>query len=156
MLSQIMLQVISNGKLSLLASNAAAIGKRTAKNLMVSESVEGYALLLENVLRFPSEVADVQSVMEIPANLKAEWLWNLFESSRDTLLQDGTRGINQYLDEYEKLWNHTQKEGSVPAVVTSENFFYSIWEEEKIFQMAYMRKRREDDEVSLSWCFSFT
>ncbi|CAI9101206.1 OLC1v1038475C3 [Oldenlandia corymbosa var. corymbosa] len=146
-LSQILMQVISNGKLSLLASNAAAIGKHTAKNLMVSESVEGYASLLESVLRFPSEVTNVEPVSEIPANLKAEWSWTLFEASRDSVLLNATRRIMKFLDEFEQQWNQTQNEGSVPAVGTNENFFYGIWEEEKSFQIAYVRKRREDDEL---------
>ncbi|KAE8685128.1 putative UDP-rhamnose:rhamnosyltransferase 1-like isoform 1 [Hibiscus syriacus] len=56
-LTQIILEVIPNGKLSPLARNIASIGRGTVKNLMVPETVEGYAFLLENVLKLPSEVA---------------------------------------------------------------------------------------------------
>jgi hypothetical protein len=65
-----MVQVVSNGKLSLLARNATAIQKHIAKNLMVSKTIEGYALLLENILRFSFEAANVQGVTKIPANMK--------------------------------------------------------------------------------------
>ncbi|CDP08738.1 unnamed protein product [Coffea canephora] len=146
-LSQIVMQVVSNGKLSLLALNAAAIGRQTAKNLMVSESIDGYVSLLENVLKFPSEVASVQSVLEIPSNLKASWLWHPFEHIRNLSEHNKTKRINRFLDKFERQWNHTQRDGSLPAALTGENFVYSIWEEEKSIQVAYMRKRREDAEL---------
>ncbi|KAF3456540.1 hypothetical protein FNV43_RR01193 [Rhamnella rubrinervis] len=55
-------------------------GKSYCKNLMALESVEGYALLLENVFRFPSEVAPPKDATEVPLNMKEKWQWNLFES----------------------------------------------------------------------------
>lgn len=146
-LSQIVMQVVSNGKLSLLALNAAVIGRQTAKNLMVSESIEGYVSLLENVLNFPSEVASVQSVLEIPSNLKAAWLWHPFEHIRNLSVHDNTKRINRFLDKFERQWNHPQRDGSVPTALTGENFVYTIWAEEKSIQVAYMRKRREDAEL---------
>ncbi|KAM3248122.1 hypothetical protein P3L10_009890 [Capsicum annuum] len=75
-----MLQVVSNGELSLLAYKAASVGQHNARNLMVSESVEGYALLLENFLQFPSEVEYPKVVTEIPKKPKAEWQCQLFEA----------------------------------------------------------------------------
>ncbi|KAL3517234.1 hypothetical protein ACH5RR_024136 [Cinchona calisaya] len=144
-LSQIVMQVVSSGKLSLLASNAAAIGRRTAKNLMVSENVEGYASLLENVL--PSQFANVRSAMKIPANLKAEWLWHLFEPIRQSNSHNRTRRINIFLDKCEKQSNHTQRDSSVSTALTDENLVYSIWEEEKSIQLANLRKWRENRQL---------
>lgn len=46
-LTHIILQLILNGKLSPVARNIASVGKGTARNLMVAETVEGYASLLE-------------------------------------------------------------------------------------------------------------
>lgn len=40
---------------------------KAAENLMVSESVKGYALLLENIAMLPSEVALSQTANEIPS-----------------------------------------------------------------------------------------
>lgn len=148
-LSQIMMQVVSNGKLSLLARKTAGIGKHTAKNLMVSETIEGYALLLENILKLPSEVADVRNVTDIPANMKAKWLWHHFEAIRDSNFRNGTRSVSRYLDEVERKWNHTHKENSVSLTVTNDNFVYSsIWEQQKLIDIFNLRKRREDEEVS--------
>lgn len=149
-LSQIVMQVVANGKLSLLARKAAAIGKLTAKNLMVSEAVEGYALLLENILRFPSEVTNVQGITKIPTSLKVEWLWHPFEAIRNSNFENGTRRVSSYLDKVEKQWNNTQKGNSMSVPTTNESFVYSIWEEQRSVDMANMRKRREDDEVCVS------
>ena len=55
-----------------MAHNIASIGRGTVKNLMVQETVEGYTLLLENVLKLPSEVAPPKAVIEIPSKLKEE------------------------------------------------------------------------------------
>nr|GMD31581.1 Phosphatidyl-myo-inositol mannosyltransferase [Ipomoea batatas] len=143
-LTQIMAQAVANGKLSLLARNAASIGKQTARNVMVSESVEGYALLLENILRFSSEAANPQSVTKIPLKLKSEWQWHLFEAIDTEHTQNRTWRTYMSLNKLEKQWNHTEKESSVAM---SDTFVYSIWEEEKYIQMANRMKRREDDEL---------
>ncbi|KAL2478723.1 glycosyl transferase family 1 protein [Forsythia ovata] len=97
-LTQITLQMISNGKLSLLALNAASIGKITARNLMVSESKAEYISLLENILTFPSEVAVPGTAKEIPTKLKAEWQWHLFEAIANTHSQNKTQRILKFLD----------------------------------------------------------
>lgn len=146
-LSQIMMQVVLNGKLSLLARKTAGIGKHTAKNLMVSETVEGYALLLENILKLPSEVANVQNVTKIPANMKVKWLWHHFEAIRDSSFRNGTRSVSRYIDKVERQWNHTQRENSVTLTVTNDNFVYSIWEQQKLIDIGNLRKRREDEEL---------
>lgn len=145
-LTQILLQVMGNGKLSPLARNVASIGKHTAKNIMVSDSIEGYSLLLENVLQFPSEVALPQAISVIPQNLKEEWQWHHFESISDQTYLDKIRKGYTYLDELEKQWNNSQG-GSSSTVTTTEAFLYSIWEEEKFIQIINTRKRREDEEL---------
>ncbi|PIN26547.1 hypothetical protein CDL12_00683 [Handroanthus impetiginosus] len=146
-LTEIVFQLISNGKLSPLARNVASIGKRTAKNLMVSESVEGYASLLENVLVLPSEVAVPWGAKEIPMELKSQWQWHHFEALADAPSGNKTGRIHKLLDKVEKQLNRTHKENSMALVTSNETFFYSIWEEQKYVDMVNMRKRREDEEL---------
>ncbi|XP_073281793.1 uncharacterized protein [Primulina huaijiensis] len=146
-LTQIMFQMVSNGKLSLLAQSAASVGKRTAKNMMVPECVEGYASLLEKVLVLPSEVSVSHAAEDIPAKLKAEWQWHYFESIADTHSPNETSIIHEVLDKIEKQFNHTHKENMMASVTTNDTFLYSIWEEHKYIEMANMRKRREDEEL---------
>ncbi|KAK4382973.1 hypothetical protein Sango_2822700, partial [Sesamum angolense] len=144
-LTQIMSQMVSNGKLSLIAHNAASIGKRTAKNLMVSESIEGYASLLEKILMLPSEVAVPQAAKDIPLKLKAEWQWHLFEGIGDTHPPNKTN--LKFLDKIEKQLNHTNGEYSTALTASNDTFVYTIWEDQKYTDMASMRKRREDEEL---------
>ncbi|KAG6434398.1 hypothetical protein SASPL_106029 [Salvia splendens] len=144
-LTRILLQMVSYSKLSLVAQNAASIGKHTAKNLMVSESVDGYSSLFENILTLPSEVALPQAAKSIPNKLKTEWRWSLFEAVADTHSpsKDGVESV----DKIEKLFNHTNGENSVALILPNETFLYSIWEEQKYMDIAYMRKKREDEEL---------
>lgn len=146
-LAQIMLQVVSNGELSLPGRMAASVGQHTARNLMVSESVEGYALLLENILRFPSEVAYPKAVTEIPGKTKAEWQWQLFEAIETKYSQNNSLKTSRYLDELERQWDPTQREDSATVVEKNEDFLYSIWEDHRNSEIANKRKRREDEEV---------
>ncbi|XP_057780368.1 uncharacterized protein LOC130998945 isoform X2 [Salvia miltiorrhiza] len=147
-LTEIMFRLVSNGKLSPLAHNAALIAKRTARNLMVSESVKGYASLLENILMLPSEVASPRAAREIPMELRTKWLWHYFEPFRDANSSNKSGRICKYLDEVEKQLNRTRKEklNSHGLITTNNTFMLAIWEEQKYFDMAYMRKRREDEE----------
>ncbi|KAL5572028.1 hypothetical protein UlMin_021625 [Ulmus minor] len=145
-LSQVILQVVSKGKLSPLARNMASIARGTAKNLMASECVEGYALLLENVIKLPSEVALPRAVSEIPLELKEKWQWDLFEVSNLTNLNTRLKSYS-FLDNFEVQWNHTQREKFGSIAAASDSFIYSIWEEEKHIQMANSRRRREEEEL---------
>ncbi|KAI3719500.1 hypothetical protein L6452_20400 [Arctium lappa] len=145
-LTQIMLQLVSKGRLSSLTHNIASFGKHTAKNMMVLESVEGYASLVENVLNLPSEVASPRAVSEIPSNIKTEWQWHLFEAIADRKYVNRTLRIYHFLDKVEKRWNCTVKESSAD-VVADDTFLYSIWEEERSIQIAAAKKRREDGEL---------
>ncbi|XP_007051667.2 PREDICTED: uncharacterized protein LOC18614048 [Theobroma cacao] len=143
-LTQIILQVISKGKLSPLARNIASIGSGTVKNLMVRETVEGYALLLENVLKLPSEVAPPKAVMELPSKLKEEWQWNLFEGFLNSTFEDRS---SKFLNKLEEQWNHSQKERSGSLLDTNDSFSYEIWEEEKKMQIINIKRRREEQEL---------
>ncbi|KAL6311540.1 hypothetical protein AAG906_005020 [Vitis piasezkii] len=150
-LTQVILQMISEGKLSPLVHNIASLGKSTAKNLMVMETVEGYASLLENLLKFPSEVASPKAVTEIPPKLKEEWQWNLFAASGHSTYTNRTSRSHRFLDKFEEQWSQSQTGGS-GSVTTDESFPYSIWEEEKLIGIANAKKRREEDENrSTSW-----
>lgn len=151
-LTKIMSQLLSNGKLSLLAHNAATVAKRTARNLMVSESVEGYASLLENILVPPSEVADTRAAKEIPTELKAEWQWRHFEDITDARSPNESGRIHKSLDKIEKQFTRTHKDKSLDFITMNDTFIYEIWEEQKYVDIAAMRKRREDEEVSDFGC----
>lgn len=143
-LTQIMLEVISKGKISPLARNIASIGRTTSKNLLVSETIDRYANLLQNILNLPSEVALPKEVSEISPNLKEQWLWHLFEAVSNFTHQNSTSRSNTYLDKYEELWNHPQKSRSSVTVADNDSFLYRIWEEEKNIQMAITRRREEE------------
>ncbi|CAL5383092.1 unnamed protein product [Camellia sinensis] len=144
-LTKIISEVVSDGQLSPPARKIAEIGIHTAKNLMVLETVEGYASLLENILKLPSEVAPSKAVNEIPSKLKEEWQWKLFESISDSTYPNRMLRSHKFLEKIEKEWNHTQTPRSGPAIATDETFLYSIWQEQKYTEMANTRKRREDE-----------
>lgn len=150
-LTQIMFQMISNGKLSLLARSAASVGKQTAKNMMVPDCVEGYASLLEKIIVFPSEVSVSRAAKDISAKWKAEWQWHYFESIADTHSPNEISITYEVLDKTEKQFNHTHKENMMASITTNDTFLYSIWEEHKHIEMANMIKRREDEEVCYFW-----
>ncbi|XP_051132586.1 uncharacterized protein LOC127252454 isoform X2 [Andrographis paniculata] len=143
-LTQIMFQMFSNGKLSAIADNAATIAKHTAKNLMVSESVGGYALLLENILVLPSEVAAPRSREGIPQKLKEEWQWHLFDGIADT--RPPNKSTVGFLEKFEKQFNHYAE--PVSALISlNDSFVYAIWEDQKYIDTITMKKRREEEEL---------
>ena len=146
-LTQIILQMISEGKLSPLVHNVASLAKDTAKNLMVMETVEGYASLFENLLKFPSEVTFPKAVTKIPPKLKEEWKWNLFAASAHSTYANRTLRSLRFLDKLEEQWSQSQTGGSGSVIAIDESFLYDIWEEEKLIGIANARKRREEDEV---------
>ncbi|TYJ08892.1 hypothetical protein E1A91_A11G103400v1 [Gossypium mustelinum] len=143
-LTQIILQMISKGKLSPLALNIASIGRGTVKNMMVQETIEGYAMLLENVLKFPSEVAPPKAVIELPSKLKEEWQWNLFVNLQNSTLEDKS---SKFLNNLEEQWNHSQRKKFGSPVAMNDSFSYEIWEEEKKMHIFYTKRRREEQEL---------
>ncbi|XP_043715599.1 uncharacterized protein LOC122663996 [Telopea speciosissima] len=146
-LTQVLFQAVSNGKLSPLAQNIGSIAKGPARNLIVSETIEGYASLLEKVLKFPSEVMHPKDVAEVPPRLKEEWQWHLFEDIVDPRYLNTTSMSYSFLDKIEEIWNHTQMESSGVRSLIDDSFSYSIWEEERHIEMVNARKRREEEEL---------
>ena len=141
------MQMVSKGRLSPLARSIASIGRGTVKNLMVSETVEGYASLLDAVLKLPSEAAPAKEVAEIPSQLKEKWQWKLFEGvSNLTILNRNERSFT-IVDEFEKHWNHSKKPKPSSLIAFSESFVYDIWEEEKHTATSNIKRRREEEEV---------
>ncbi|XP_057533654.1 uncharacterized protein LOC130811382 isoform X2 [Amaranthus tricolor] len=141
-LTKILLKVISRSRLSPLAHNVASIGKGTAKNMKAIEAIEGYASLLENILKLPSEVAVPKPFADIPSKYKSEWRWSVLNMIRDVTYR--SRDVGKYLDKIEDL---NKTEPSIPTSVKDEDFLYSIWEEQKQIDSTIARKRREDAEL---------
>jgi glycosyltransferase involved in cell wall biosynthesis len=146
-LTQIVSQLISRGKISPLARNVASIGKNTAKNLMVSETVEGYAFLLGNVLKLSSEIMFPEKVDEIPRNLTTKWQWNLFQGIRENIYANKSARSFEFLDKVEKQITHSQIEKYGVVEEIDETYLYGIWDEEKRTVMLNTRKRREEEEL---------
>ncbi|KAJ7974974.1 Glycosyl transferase, family 1 [Quillaja saponaria] len=78
--------LISNGKLSKFAQTVASSGRLLAKNMLASESITGFARLLENVLNFPSD-----ALLPGPVSLlqHGSWEWNLFKYEDDLSMPKG-------------------------------------------------------------------
>ncbi|KAL5718897.1 hypothetical protein ACHQM5_011751 [Ranunculus cassubicifolius] len=146
-LTEVLFQAISDGKLSSLAQNVASIGMGPAKNLMVSETIEGYASLLANVLKFPSEARPPKAVADIPPRMKEEWQWHLFDDLVDSKYLNKTLKTYTFIDAIEEQWNSTSGENSVSGKAIDEAFSYTNWEEERLIEMINTRKRREDEEL---------
>ncbi|CAN8221775.1 unnamed protein product, partial [Cochlearia groenlandica] len=146
-LLQIVLEVISEGKISPLAKNIALMGKRTVKNMMAQETIEGYAALLENILQFSSEVDYPKDVQKVSPKLREEWSWHLFEAFRGSSHNNRTARSYEFIANVERHWNHTPGKAMRFGVVNDDSFVYKIWEEEGYLQMTHDRKRREDEEL---------
>ncbi|XP_043713993.1 uncharacterized protein LOC122662420 isoform X2 [Telopea speciosissima] len=146
-LTQVLFQAVSKGKLSPLAQNVGSIAKGLARNLIASETIEGYASLLEKVLKFPSEVAHPKDVAVVAPRLKEEWQWHLFEDIVGPRYLNTSFRSYRFLGQVEELWNHTQTESSDARSLVDGSFSYSDWDEERHFQMVNARKRREEEEL---------
>ncbi|KAM0945810.1 putative glycosyl transferase, family 1 [Dioscorea sansibarensis] len=146
-LSQIFLQIIENGQLSRQARDVASAGRVLTRNLMVSESIEGYASLLEKVLKFPSEIIFPSTVDAIPVKLKEAWRWHLFENIS---VVNAGRTFRDYgiVGKIEERWNRTLMEKMSNSTSQVDEAFLSIsWADEKLIMMANARKRLEDEEL---------
>lgn len=141
--------MLSEGKISPLAKNIALMGKTAVKNMMAQETIEGYVALLENILKFSSEVASPKDVQEVPRKLREEWSWDLFAAFLVTAPKNRTARSYEFVAKVEGHWNHTPGEAMKFGVVNDDSFVYEIWEEERYLQMINTRKRREDEEVSI-------
>jgi len=142
-LTAVISKVVSDGKLYPSARKIASIGKGTAKNLMVAEAVEGYAFLLECILKLPSEVAAPKLTSAIDPRCKTKWRWDVLSKIQDARYRN--RNFSSYLDKIGE-WSHSKAETTVSPFKYDE-FLLSIWEEQKQTDNAYAKKRREEDEV---------
>ncbi|VAH77664.1 unnamed protein product [Triticum turgidum subsp. durum] len=144
MLSQVLLQVVSNGELSDLGKNIASVGKARAKDLMASEAIEGYAVLLENVIKFPSETLTPLTAGEIPLPLKQEWKWHLFEGVEHLY------NVNESLADCKMLqkmdWHRNRKDD--PHSITpkiDETFSAIAWREERANGIMSAKMKLEEE-----------
>lgn len=123
------------------------MAERHAKNVMVSDTIHGYISLLENAIKFSSEIAFPKAVTGISSRLRGEWQWHLFENF--TNANDMNKASANYgiLDKMEEQWNRTHNEVSVNTSGVDEAFSLIAWEEENLIEMVYARKRLEEEEV---------
>uniref|UniRef100_A0A0E0C4S5 Glycosyl transferase family 1 domain-containing protein n=1 Tax=Oryza meridionalis TaxID=40149 RepID=A0A0E0C4S5_9ORYZ len=147
-LTQVLLQAVSNGKISVLGQKIASAGKVHAKNLMASETIEGYAVLLENVIKFPAEVLTPLTAGEIPVALKQEWKWHLFEDVKHLYHMNGTLAGYNILQKLEEKWRSNQMEDHHRnASKIDDTFSLMAWEEERADEIANIKKRLEEEEL---------
>ncbi|CAN6809209.1 unnamed protein product [Brassica oleracea] len=146
-LLQIVLEVITEGKISPLARNIGLMGKETVKNMMALATIEGYAVLLENILKLSSEVASPKDVQTVPPKLRESWSWHLFEALMNALPDDRTARSYEFIANVEGHWNHTSGEATKFGVVNDDSFVYEIWEDERYLQVINSKKRQEDEEL---------
>ncbi|KAF5731765.1 hypothetical protein HS088_TW18G00450 [Tripterygium wilfordii] len=146
-LPQIILRATSKGKLSPLSSNVASLARETAKNLMVSETIDGYALLLQKVLKLPSEVSCPKEVSEIPSKYKKEWSWHLVKDFLNSTYENKSLRSYRFLEKVEEQWNNTQKVSSDFTNATDDSYLFDFWAEERYSEMVDSRRRREEEEL---------
>ncbi|KAM7274825.1 hypothetical protein ACFE04_016691 [Oxalis oulophora] len=146
-LTNITLQLISNGKLSPLAHNIASIARNSAKNILVSETIEGYISVLKNVIKLPSEVTSPKPIEELDPKLKKEWRWDLFESFNSLRYEERTLQSYDFLRKVEEQMNHTQKPNFSSKTPLDDSFEYDVWEEHKYAELLNSKKRKEDEEL---------
>ncbi|KAJ6841713.1 uncharacterized protein M6B38_304815 [Iris pallida] len=146
MMKHILLQAISRGELSPSAQKIASVGRRNARNLMVSDTIQSYVSLLDNVLKLPSEIASPKGVAEISLNLTEEWQWHLLENFIHTSNLDRISGGFGILDRIEEQRNHTHEEGSANITSWTEEAI-TAWEEVEMIEMMNAKKRLEEDEL---------
>ncbi|KAK1325817.1 hypothetical protein QJS10_CPA01g02257 [Acorus calamus] len=108
---------VNGGKLSPSARNIALIGKENAANLLVSEVIEGYASLLDNVLSLPSEISSPKAIADISKHRKVNWQWILFKD----ITANSTK-------------------------ILAQEFSPADWAEEKLIEMENTRRRLAEEE----------
>ncbi|WZZ11737.1 hypothetical protein YC2023_104826 [Brassica napus] len=146
-LSQIVLEVITGDKISPLAQNVGLMGKTAVKNMMAVESIEGYATLLENILKFSSEVASPKDVHTLPSKLGEGWSWHLFEALMDASPNNRTARSYEFIANVEGQWNQTPGDSTKSRVVNDDSFVYEIWEGERYIQTINSKKTQDDEEL---------
>ncbi|XP_042460957.1 uncharacterized protein LOC122044982 [Zingiber officinale] len=156
MLTQILLNAISKGKLSLFAQRIASVGKSHARNLMAAEAIQGYISLLEKVITFPSDVLYPKAVEQIPLRLMEQWQWELFANvSEEGLLNSSSRS-STFLKNLVEKWNNSHTNNSAHSYADADGTWNPIdWEEEKKTEMMIAEDRLEeldrDDQPHGTW-----
>ncbi|OEL21462.1 hypothetical protein BAE44_0017521 [Dichanthelium oligosanthes] len=148
MLTQVLLRAMSNGQVSVSGQKIASAGKAYAKNLMASETIDGYAVLLENVIKFPTDVLSPLTAGEIPLALKQEWKWHLFEDVKHLHRMNESLSGYKILQKLEQEWHNNLKEH--PPVSTSkisEAFSAIAWEEQRANEVMDIKRKMEEDEL---------
>ncbi|KAE8716281.1 Glycosyl transferase family 1 protein isoform 2 [Hibiscus syriacus] len=128
---------ISSSHLKIIVLSSDSTGNYS---MAVEETVEGYAFLLETVVKLPSEVAPPKVVAEHTSKLKEEWKWNLFEDFLNSTFKDRSSKI---LNTLEEQWNHSQREKFGSLIAMDDFFSYDIWEEEKKAHVLNAKRREE-------------
>lgn len=147
-LTQVLHRAILKGELSTLARKIASAGRGKARNLMVSETIQGYSWLFENLLKFPSEISPPKAIEKIPSKMKDQWRWDLFENLSEINNLSETSRNYSFLDKLEEEWNQTHAEANGNTSSRLVESYSSInWEEEKTIATAYTRKRLEEEEL---------
>lgn len=145
MLSQILLNAISKGNLSLFAQRVASVGKSHARNLMAAEAIQGYISLLEKVIKFPSDVLSPKAVEQIPLRLIEQWQWELFANvSEEGLLNSSSRS-STFLKNLVENRNNSHTNSSAHSYADVDGTLNPIdWEEEKKTEMMIAEDRLEE------------
>ncbi|CAO2165593.1 unnamed protein product [Urochloa humidicola] len=148
MLTQVLLRAVSNGKVSVSGQKIASVGKAYAKNLMASETIEGYAVLLENVIKLPADVLSPLTAGEIPLALKQEWKWHLFEDVKHLHRMNESSSGYRILQKLEQeLHINLMEHPSVSKPKISEAFSAIAWEEQRANEVMDMKRKMEEDEL---------
>uniref|UniRef100_A0ACD5VEY5 Uncharacterized protein n=1 Tax=Avena sativa TaxID=4498 RepID=A0ACD5VEY5_AVESA len=147
MLTEVLLQAVSNGELSVQGQKVASVGKARAKDLMASEAIEGYAVLLENVLKFPAEVLTPLTSGEIPLALKQEWKWHLFEDVKHLYHMNESLNDCKILQKIED-WHTSQKDDPRSTTQKIDEAFSAIaWNEERANEIMSTKMKLEEEEL---------
>ncbi|PHU29930.1 hypothetical protein BC332_02023 [Capsicum chinense] len=112
----------------------------------VDDKVNGYLFPKENV----KVLAQIMLQVVSNGKLSGCFIWTTYCKEPNGIRKCGknnTLKTTSYLNEFERQWTPTQREGSAAIVEKSEEFLYSIWEDHTNTKIANVRKRREDQEL---------
>ncbi|KAG0483133.1 hypothetical protein HPP92_011217 [Vanilla planifolia] len=147
-LTMVVRKAILEGGLSPPAQLIATSGQVEARNLMVSETVQSYSWLLENVLKFSSEISPPKAIADIPSEMKEKWQWHLFEYLSDMNNQTETVRGPEIVEILEEEWNRTHMVNNVSTTSRFDESYSSVnWEIQRLVEAANAKKRLEEDEL---------
>ncbi|KAK8949715.1 hypothetical protein KSP39_PZI005761 [Platanthera zijinensis] len=147
--------LIEDKRLSSLARSVAYEGRSLAENMLASDSIIDFAILLESILQFPSDSFLPEPVSKIT---QQTWAWDLLENENHK---------NNDFQQHEGLWNLTaQRDNTVdfleeklpgksqissPAMNESASLVYPTqldWEDLSQIENAENFERREMEELT--------